>query len=108
MSDKAQSADESLRRVLRSARPVAGLPPGFQNAVWRRIEAAETAEQAPALLRAWLETWVKRLWRPRFALASLAFFLVTGALAGFLSSAGGVKQQAQERYLLAVAPNTLR
>jgi hypothetical protein len=44
---------------------------------------------------------------PRFALAGLALLLVAGGLTGFVSSADMVKQQAQERYLSAVAPNTL-
>jgi predicted PurR-regulated permease PerM len=56
---------------------------------------------------AWLERWVERLLLPRFALASLTFLLVAGGLTGVVSGAGAAKQQAQERYLSAVAPNTL-
>ena len=44
----------------------------------------------------------------RFALASLALLLLAGGLTGVIANASTEKQRAQERYLSAVAPNTLR
>ena len=99
--------DEKLRTLLRAERPAPPLPPRFRESVWRRIESAETqATPAPSPF-AWLEQWVGRLLLPRFALASLTVLLVAGGLTGALTSAGAAKQQAQERYLSSVAPNTL-
>ncbi len=87
--------------------PATPLPPHFQESVWRRIEREESrANLAPTPL-AWLNQRIERLLLPRFALASLALLLVAGGLTGFVASAGAAKQQAQERYLAAVAPNTL-
>ncbi len=100
--------DGNLRALLRDSRPEPPLPPRFQESVWRRIENAETASIQPPSSSAWLERWVTRLLRPRFVLANLAFVLVAGGLTGVLTSGGAIKQQAQERYLSSVAPNTLR
>ena len=108
MQNQVQPPDDGrLRALLREARPAPPLPPRFQEAVWRRLESAETlAVPTPSPL-AWLERWIERLLRPRFALASLALLLVAGGLTGVIASAGAAKQQAQERYLSAVAPNPL-
>jgi hypothetical protein len=100
--------DEKLRAILLEARPAAPqLPPRFQQSVWRRIEKEDAAPIAKPAPFGWLQRWTERLLFPRFALASLALLLVAGGLTGFVSSADMVKQQAQERYLSAVAPNTL-
>ena len=99
--------DARLCVLLRDARPAPPLPPRFQEAVWRRIESAETTATETASPFAWLERWVGRLLQPRFAFASLTLLLVAGGLTGLAASAGAAKQQAQERYLSAVAPNTL-
>ena len=99
--------DERLRTLLREGRPTPPLPPRFQESVWRRIESAETLATRTPSPFAWLEQWVERLLLPRFALASLTALLVAGGLTGALTSAGAAKQQAQERYLSSVAPNTL-
>jgi hypothetical protein len=108
MNEQIESNNDPLRALLREARPAPPLPARFQESVWRRIEGAETpATQTPSRF-AWLELWVERLLLPRFALASLALLLIAGGLTGVITSAGVAKQQAQERYLSAVAPNTLR
>ena len=99
--------DERLRNLLREERPAPPLPPRFQESVWRRIESAETPAIPSPSPFPWLEQWVERLLLPRFALASLTALLVAGGLTGALTSAGAAKQQAQERYLSSVAPNTL-
>jgi len=109
MQNQPQAPDDgTLRALLRESWPAPPLPPRFQESVWRRIERAETpATRTPSPL-AWLEQWVERLLLPRFALASLALLLVAGGLTGVITTASAAKQQAQERYLSAVAPNTLR
>lgn len=108
MNDDTQRvSDESLRALLLEARPAAHLPPRFQESVWRRIEKEDAAPITKPAPFGWLQRWIERLLLPRFALASLALLLVAGGLTGFVSSADMVKQQAQERYLSAVAPNTL-
>ena len=107
MNANLEPSDERLRSLLRSARPAPPLPPRFQEGVWRRIEGGETpAAESPAAF-AWLEQWVERLLLPRFALASLTLLLAAGGLTGAITSAGAAKQQAQQRYLSAVAPSTL-
>lgn len=108
MNDNTQEMDdERLRALLLKARPVAQLPPRFQEAVWRRIEKEDATPITKPAPFGWLQRWTERLLLPRFALASLALLLVAGGLTGFVSSADMVKQQAQERYLSAVAPNIL-
>ena len=100
--------DGRLRALLRESRPAPPLPPRFQESVWCRIENPEApATQTPSPF-AWLERWVERLLLPRFAVASLTLLLVAGGLTAVIASAGAAKQQAQERYLSAVAPHTLR
>ena len=108
MNDDTQEMDDDrLRALLLEARPAAQLPPRFQESVWRRLEKEDAAPITKPAPSGWLQRWTERLLLPRFALASLALLLVAGGLTGFVSSADMVKQQAQERYLSAVAPNTL-
>lgn len=106
MKELPELNNEPLRTLLREARPAPHLPPRFQESVWRRLETEDAPITRPTSL-GWLQRWTERLLLPRFALASLALLLVAGGLTGFVSSADLVKQQAQERYLSAVAPNIL-
>ena len=108
MNEQIQPNDDRLRALLREARPAPALPPRFQESVWRRIEHSQAPAARTPALWARLDRWVERLLAPRFALASLAFLLAAGGLTGVMTSAGTSKQLAQERYLSAVAPNTLR
>ena len=105
--DTHEMGDERLRSLLLEARPASQLPPRFQESVWRRLEKEDAAPITKPPSLGWLQRWTERLLLPRFALASLALLLVAGGLTGFVSSADMVKQQAQERYLSAVAPNIL-
>ena len=105
--DTHEMGDERLRSLLLEARPASQLPPRFQESVWRRLEKEDAAPITRPTSLGWLQRWTERLLLPRFALASLALLLVAGGLTGFVSSADMVKQQAQERYLSAVAPNIL-
>ena len=107
MKEQPELNNEPLRTLLREARPAPHLPPRFHESVWRRLEKEDVAPNAKPAPFDWLQRWTERLLLPRFALASLALLLVAGGLTGFVSSADLVKQQAQERYLSAVAPNIL-
>ena len=91
--------DAKLRALLSESRENPGLPPGFQQSVWRRIERAE-AHPAPH----WLETLAARLLRPRLALAGFAAVMLLGAVLG--ANAGGEQaaRTAQFRYVTAVDP----
>ena len=108
MKDHLEPNDEPLRSLLRSARPAPALPPRFQEGVWRRLERAEAPAAEAAAPFSWPEKWIDRLLWPRFAIASLALLLLAGGLTGVIANASTEKQRAQERYLSAVAPNTLR
>lgn len=107
MKEQPESKNNSLETLLREARPAPPLPPRFQQAVWRRVETEEPAPVLKPSPFGLLERWAERLLLPPFALASLALLLAAGGLTGFISSTDAVKQQAQERYLSAVAPNSL-
>ncbi|MEI7729303.1 MAG: hypothetical protein WCO56_07010 [Verrucomicrobiota bacterium] len=98
---------ERLGTLLREARPAPPLPPRFQESVWRRIEKSEKRATVSPTPLAWLERWVEQLLLPRFAMAGLTLLLVAGGLTGVVTSDSAAKQQAQERYLAAVAPNSL-
>lgn len=100
------SADEELRALLHSARPTPALPPRFQENVWRRIESAE-AHRVPAGAY-WFDDLATWILRPRLALAFATVLLVVGFGLGWSHGKGNERQEAQNRYLAAVAPNALR
>jgi hypothetical protein len=104
-SDCLAPDDEQLRRLLRESRPAAALPPGFANAVWRRLDLAESAENAPAPID-WLDQAVAWLLRPRLALAAAVTLMLLGATLGAREGRGLSQQAAQARYLAAVSPLT--
>lgn len=97
------SEDAKLSALLHRTRTAPELPPRFQENVWRRIEAAEPAEASFS----WLDAFINRLLRPRFAVATLAIVIVLGSLAGAHEGKQDVRQNAQARYLASVAPNSL-
>ena len=96
--------DLKLRSLLRETRVTPPLPPRFQENVWRRIEGAE-AGRAGALT--WLDVFVARLLRPRFALAMVVVLVLAGTWLGVRDGSQAARQQAQARYLATVAPDTL-
>jgi hypothetical protein len=93
-----QSGDERLGRVLREARPQPGLPPRFQQNVWRRIEQPDT-RNSPA---SWVEILAALFLKPRFALTTICAVLVAGALLGSWTGSAEARQVAQERYVASV------
>jgi hypothetical protein len=96
--------DPRLGEMLRQSRPAPDLPPGFENSVWRRIEAAE----AKSGERTWAEALTAWLLRPRLALASAILLVLAGASLGAAQGSRAGDELAKERYLNAVSPLELR
>lgn len=99
--------DAKLSARLREARVSPVLPPRFQEGVWRRIKEAEAPAKSAGNI-AWLDALAALVLRPRFALAAAAGLMVAGALFGVREGNQMARQDAQARYLAAVAPNSLR
>jgi hypothetical protein len=99
--------DGKLRTLLRECRPAPELPPGFKDAVWRRIERAE--RPAPTLSGAgWLDALAAWFLRPRQTFALTAAMLVLGLSLGVALSVSHINDLAKERYLDSVSPPALR
>jgi len=99
--------DARLSTLLRASRVAPALPPRFQQGVWRRIEEADSPIKSAGGLT-WLDALAALVLRPRFAIATAAVLVVAGALLGVHDGGQMVKQDAQARYLAAVAPHSLR
>ena len=101
--------DEALRKVLKEWRTDAALPPGFQEAVWRRIERAEPAP-APTAPSVWtvIAHWIGTvLPRPALATAYVAVVLAVGVTAGWAQArleTARVKGELGERYVRVLDP----
>lgn len=96
--------DARLSTLLRESLPSPDLPPGFQNAVWRRIESA----QAPATalsLAGWLDRVAAWLLQPRLALAGAVTMLLVGISIGVLQAGSLADDLARQQYLAAVSPS---
>jgi len=108
MNTNSQVPDEAkLRALLLASRPAPELPPGFQNAVWRRIERAECPEaNLPAA--EWLDRLAAWFLRPGRALATAAAMLLLGISLGIAQGARRANDLAKERYLDSVSPPALR
>jgi hypothetical protein len=99
--------DARLSALLRQSRAAPSLPPRFQEGVWRRIEDGEVpVRSAGAAGR--LDTLAAWVLRPRLAFATIAMVILAGTLLGAREGAQAARQDAQARYLAAVAPNPLR
>jgi hypothetical protein len=96
--------DVQISALLRQVRVSPGLPPRFQQNVWRRIEDAE----APVKTETWLDALAAVLLRPRFALAAAAVLLVSGILAGTFDGRQLARHDAELSYVASVAPHVLR
>lgn len=98
--------DSKIAALLREARVAPALPPRLQEDVWRRIADAEAGKSvAPPT---WLDILIAGIFRPRFALAAVSVLVIVGALLGLQQGNQLARQDAQARYLAAVAPNSLR
>ena len=103
----AEAGDARLSALLHESRVSPALPPRFQEGVWRRIEEADAPVQSTGGI-AWLDALAALVLRPRFALATATVLIVAGALLGVREGGQMAKQDAQARYLAAVAPHSLR
>jgi hypothetical protein len=99
--------DDRLSGLLRASRPAPALPPRFQEGVWRRIEEAAVPVKSAGGLT-WLDALAALVLRPRFALATAAVIVIAGAMLGVQAGSQMAHQDAQTRYLAAVAPQSLR
>jgi len=102
-----QSGSGDVTRLLREARAVPSLPPRFQENVWRRIEYVE-APAAPLERGNWFDALASWILRPRLAFVAVAILVLTGVGLGWSKGEQLARQDAQARYLAAVAPNPLR
>ena len=96
--------DPKLGALLRESRAAPVLPPRFHEGVWRRIEQGESRD----VRATWLDSLVAFAVRPKLAWAVAAVMLVAGAALGAREGVHAARQDAQERYLAAVAPDALR
>ena len=79
--------DETLRALLKEWKATPGLPPGFQDQVWRRIERAEAQPIiAVPLWTVWTNWIAAVLPRPALATAYVAVFLAIGATFGWVQA----------------------
>jgi hypothetical protein len=106
-TDSQMPDDVRLRVLLCESRTEPELPPGFQKAVWRRIERAET--KAAALRAAdWLDALAAWFLRPRRAFTTAAVVLLVGLSLGIVQGASHATDVAKARYLDSVSPSALR
>ena len=100
------SEDEKLQSLLRGARLSPVLPPRFEENVWRRIEAGD--QRTARGETGWLMALAGWLMKPKYAMAVAALIMLAGIGLGWTNAQQQIHDQAQARYLAAVAPNSLR
>jgi hypothetical protein len=93
--------DPRFRALVRDARPAPDLPPGFQNAVWRRLEKADTKPASPFGRLDELVVW---LLRPRHALVGATVLVLVGISIGIVQSGSLARDLARDRYVASVNP----
>jgi hypothetical protein len=101
-----KSDEERLSGLLRESRSTPSLPPRFRENVWRRIEGAD--KRSDSVDRTWFDVIAAWVLRPRLALAFAAVLVLGGVGMGWSSGEQLARQDAQARYVAAVAPNSLR
>jgi len=108
MKDPSFDTDpDRLGALLRASRATPPLPPRFQENVWRRIEYAAT-HATPLERDSWFDALATWILRPRLAFVAVAVLVLTGVGLGWSKGEQLARQDAQARYLAAVAPNPLR
>jgi len=103
---KFKQDEQKLGELLREARVAPLLPPRFQQNVWRRIEN-EGYRPSTSLGASWLDAFAVWLLRPRLAFAVAALLVLTGVGMGWSNGQQRYQDDAQSRYLAAVAPSVL-
>jgi hypothetical protein len=108
MNTNSQLPDDARLSALLGESSVApDLPPGFQDAVWRRIERAEKPTTSPPSAD-WLDALAAWFLRPRRAFATAAVVLLLGLSLGIARGSGQANDLAKARYLDSVNPPALR
>ena len=107
MNEMNRNQDEArLRALLLESRSSPALPPRFQEGVWRRIEHAEAGRSDER--QSWLDAFLNMVLRPRLAFAAVAVLVLAGTVLGVREGVQTARQEAQARYLTAVAPDVVR
>ena len=97
-----ESGEGRLRTLLRSARPIVAVRPGFERQVWQRIESPA---RRPASVLDWLARW---LLNPKFAAGALVAVVMVSGAAGAVRGVHAGDQAARHRYLASVDPEYFR
>ena len=97
--DGPERRDESLSALLRAGRPAAEFPPGFENAVWRRIENGNGSSAGL------LERLAQLFLTPRVAAAGLAAVVIVAAGTGTMQGIRTGEREARDRYVASVDPS---
>jgi hypothetical protein len=92
-------SDEKLSGLLKSARPIGDLSPGFENRVWQRIERLE---ERPESILDRLASWFLV---PRVAFATLAAVVLLAATFGAMHGTSAGVNEARDRYVASVDPS---
>ena len=100
-----KTEDEKLGALMRESRTTPSLPPRFQENVWRRIENARNVAVGKGN---WLDAITVWMLRPGLAFAIAAVLVLAGLGLGWSNGEQQARQDAQARYVAAVAPNVLR
>ena len=107
-TNEPRDRDEPLRKLLKEWRSDAALPPRFEEAVWRRIEAespSATAETSGwTILTRWISTMLPK---PAVAASYFAVVLAIGISAGWSQAreeTERVKDELAERYVRVLDP----
>jgi len=99
MKQDFDAADGKLSGLLKMARPIGELPPGFENHVWQRIERLE---QKPESMLDRLASW---LMVPRIAFGALAAAVLLAGTFGAVHGATAGVNEARDRYVASVDPS---
>jgi hypothetical protein len=103
---QSNSDDAKLAALLRQSRPAPPLPPRFQEGVWGRIERGDRAASGPVFDG--LDRFIAWVLRPRLALAAASALAIAGVLLGAVDGTRAARRDAENHYLTAVAPESLR
>lgn len=99
---------DNLSRVLKEWRADTSLPPGFQAAVWGRIDASKGREAVSQPLWHVLSAWFNQLVaRPQLAVAYIVFFAMIGMTAGWAQGqkeVARVQDDLAQRYVQTLDP----
>ena len=96
-----------MSALLRAARPERALPPGFNEAVWRRLER-DSGTGFDTGLADFLDRLAALFLRPRLAAAGAVAMVLVGIAVGVVQGDRLASDLARQQYLAAVSPMTSR